>query len=262
MGNELDYLDHVARDSARFTQVLAEVSPGTPVPTCPGWDADDLLWHLGEVQWFWGLIVSRNWTPAEIGEHRQERPGNRAGLLDFFAGAHRDLLQTLMGTAPQAARWTWSAEQTVGFVIRRQAHEALIHRVDAELTAGERTPMDPPLSADGVDEALRIMLGAPPRTGNVAPDEGHTARIVATDTGDSWLLTLGKLTGADPDEDGRPCIQVASVDGGGPAAATVTGRAADLDCWLWGRPPAKPVKRTGFSDVQDGLDAVFAAGIG
>ena len=32
--------------------------------------------------------------------------------------------------------WTWSTDQTVGFIVRRQAHEALIHRLDAELTAG------------------------------------------------------------------------------------------------------------------------------
>ena len=43
------------------------------------------------------------------------------------------------------------------FIRRRQAHEALIHRIDAELTAGDRTPMDTDLSADGVDEALHFM---------------------------------------------------------------------------------------------------------
>ena len=57
----------------------------------------------------------------------------------------------------------------MGFVRRRQAHEALIHRIDAELTAGRRTPVDPLLGADGVDEALRVMYGGVPGVGQVHP---------------------------------------------------------------------------------------------
>jgi len=48
--------------------------------------------------------------------------------------------------------------RNLGFVRRRQAHEVLIHRLDAELTAGvDASAMDPRLSADGVDELLRVM---------------------------------------------------------------------------------------------------------
>src|SRR5215472_11044104 len=120
MGTDVNYLDHLARESARFAAALRGAAPAAPVPSCPGWDADDLLWHLAEVQWFWGTIVREGIT----GEQADGlKPGSPAG--------------------------TWSADQTVGFVRRRQAHEALIHRVDAELTAGERTGMDQGLSADG-----------------------------------------------------------------------------------------------------------------
>ncbi len=45
-----EYVTHLARDSARFVSVLRTTPAGTRVPTCPGWDADDLLWHLAEVQ--------------------------------------------------------------------------------------------------------------------------------------------------------------------------------------------------------------------
>src|SRR5450759_2015949 len=55
----LDYLAHLARDSARFLEVLRNTPPQTGVTTCPDWDADDLLWHLAEVQWFWSAIVGR-----------------------------------------------------------------------------------------------------------------------------------------------------------------------------------------------------------
>ena len=72
---------------------------------------------------------------------------------------------SLRPVPPDTPAWTWSDEQSVGFIRRRQAHEALIHLIDAELTARDRTPMEPDLSTDGVDEALTIMYGAVPSWG-------------------------------------------------------------------------------------------------
>ena len=60
----LDYLGHLARESALFGHALDGAAQDAPVPSCPGWTADDLLWHLGEVLWFWGTIV-RERTDAE-----------------------------------------------------------------------------------------------------------------------------------------------------------------------------------------------------
>ena len=155
----LDYLTHLASDTARFVAVLSNASPGQRVPTCPDWDADDLLWHLGHVQWFWAEIVGRGLTTqAEVDALQSDaRPTDHEGLLRFFARASDALQQNLRAASPQAPAWTWSDDQSVGFIRRRQAQEALIHRLDAELTAGSRTPMDPDLSADGIDEALRVM---------------------------------------------------------------------------------------------------------
>jgi hypothetical protein len=90
-------------------------------------------------------------------------------------------------------------------------------------------------------------------------------RFVATDTGDSWFVTLGRFTGSDPDDgrtyDDQPDMSVAETDLGAPAAATVTAVAADLDCELWHRPPVGPVERTGDEAVLRELDATIAAGI-
>ena len=54
----MDYLAHLRADSERFAQALNTCDPTTPVPSCPDWTASDLLWHLGEVQLFWGTIVA------------------------------------------------------------------------------------------------------------------------------------------------------------------------------------------------------------
>lgn len=152
--HDLDYLSHLAADSARFVEALAQTPPEPRVPTCPGWDADDLLWHLGQVQWFWAAVIGRGLTVHAEVENLDNggRPAGRDGLLAFFGQASDDLRHNLAAASPQGSALTWSQDQTVGFIRRRQAHEALIHRIDAELTAGDRTPMDPDLRTDGVEE--------------------------------------------------------------------------------------------------------------
>ena len=281
----LDYLDHLARDSARFVEVLRQTPPGKQVPTCPDWDADDLLWHLAEVQWFWGTIVGRGLTAhAQVkAVDAGDRPGDRDGLLALFDRVSRELHHHLSTTSPDTPAWTWADEQSVGFIRRRQAHEALIHRLDAELTAGDRTPMDADLSTDGVDEVLRVMYGGAPSWGRFTPDPAQTVRIRTTDTNRSWLLTLGQLTGTDDDGTAHdePDLRVAESDNGrsdngrsdtgrsdtgGPgsgatAAATVIGTAADLDCWLWRRPPVGQIERAGDPGVFQRFEQTIAPGI-
>ena len=137
MAVELDFLDHLELESARFAEAIDSAPPEAPVPSCPDWNADDLLWHLGEVQWFWGTIVRETADRAEQAEElKPPRPGDRAGLPAFYERASRELADVLAAAPPDTPAWTWSEDQTVGFIRRRQAHEALIHRVDAELTAG------------------------------------------------------------------------------------------------------------------------------
>jgi hypothetical protein len=119
----LDYLDHLARESARFAAALRDTSPEAAVPTCPDWTADDLLWHLAEVQWFWGTIVREKVTETTHANalDAPSRPDDHAGLLAFYEQASRDLGATLAATPPDTTAWTWADEQTAGFIRRRQA---------------------------------------------------------------------------------------------------------------------------------------------
>jgi uncharacterized protein (TIGR03083 family) len=262
----IDYLAHLARESALFGHALDGAAADARVPTCPDWNADDLLWHLGEVQWFWGTIVREGVDGQAAGAMARPRPAGRHALMDFYLTASADLGKALAAASPRTPAWTWSDDHTVGFIIRRQAHEALIHRVDAELTAGRRrSVMDPALSADGVDEALRIMYGGElPAWGAFAADDGRTVRIQATDTGDSWLVTLGRFSGIDPSDRkayDQAGIQAAGTDSGARADATVRGTAADLDCWLWQRPTDTSPERTGDAHALADFDALIARGI-
>jgi uncharacterized protein (TIGR03083 family) len=262
--SNLDYVAAVTRESARFAEAIGGAAPDVPVPTCPGWSADDLLWHLGEVQWFWAAVVRDELTRTQAEELKPPRPMDRAGLLEFFDRASHDLVDVLGAAPPDTTAWTWSDDQSVAFIRRRQAHEALIHRVDAELTVGSRTPLDPALAADGIDEVLRIMYGGVPDWGTFTPDaDGPTVRVQATDTGGSWLVTLGRFTGTAPDGTSydEPAIHTADGDPGTKAEADVTGHAADVDCWLWHRPPLGTVGLTGDREVLTRLESAIASGV-
>src|SRR3954447_27094342 len=96
----LDYLAHLERESARFLVTLQGAAPDTPVPTCPDWTADDLLWHLAEVQWFWGEIVrSGTDDPDTLEAAKPARPADRDALADFYRVASGGVVR-----APAAAR--------------------------------------------------------------------------------------------------------------------------------------------------------------
>jgi len=260
---EPNYLHHLARESVRFAEVLREVPPDRPVPTCPGWTADDLLWHLGWVQRWWGIVVQDNVTGPAARELLPQRPADRPGLFEFFEQASRALGPILAAATPGTPAWTWSTDQTVGFIRRKQAHEALIHRIDAEETAGTRTPMDPLLSSDGIDEALRIMYGGTPDWSTFTPDVEQTLRIRATDTGHTWLIALGRFTGTDADgvSYDEPDFHVADSDPGMPTRAEIGGTAADLDCWLWHRPPLALIDFSGDREAVSHFEEAIASGI-
>lgn len=231
------YLDHLRTESARFREVLAACDPGAAVPSCPDWTAADLLWHLGgEVQHFWHHVIATRPAPPE---HYDEpaRPASYDDLLAFFDEAHGRLVDVLAAADPEDPAWSWSGEanQTVAFTYRRQAHEALIHRVDAELAAGTPTPLPAALAADGVDEILDWVLGGLPAWGRFDPLPQHVEYRM-NDVDASVWTQLGTFSGTSPDgvERHEPDQHVVAAPGA-PADLVVTGTAEQLDRWLWHR---------------------------
>jgi uncharacterized protein (TIGR03083 family) len=227
------YLAHLRHESARFRQVMGATPAEAGVPACPDWTADDLLWHLAEVQWFWGTVI--NGRPAGPPSEHPTRPGGRDALLDFFDDASSTLIAALATADPAEAAWSWADEQTVGFTYRRQAHEALIHRLDAEQAGGDVTPLPSDLAADGVAELMEVMFGGePPAWASFTPSGSHTV-IELTDTGERIRVATGLFEGTEPESgknhDGPHLLVVDD----GPADAVVSGTAADLNAWLWRR---------------------------
>lgn len=243
-------------ESDRFRELLEHADADRTVPTCDPWSADDLLWHLAEVQSFWAEVVGRR--PAEPDSiATPARPGGHKEILEFFDGAHRALRSALAGAEDGEAAWTWAEDQTVGFIRRRQAHEALIHRVDAELTAGaDIRSVAPDIAADGVDEMVTVMIEGIPPWGEFDP-EAATLALETADVDAGWLLRFGRFRGTSPDSGNTYDLDAATLEPGTVRPdCTIRAPAWALDRWLWGRAADEEVTINGQASFATRLRAI------
>ncbi len=232
--------------------MLSDLDPSTVVPSCPEWSVADLVWHLTEVQHFWAAIVGdRLRGPQDY--TRPTRPNSDAELLTYFETTSKRMLDSLLSAPDDLAVWTWlESRQDIGFVRRRQAHEALIHRVDAELAANQRSAIDPVLATDGVLEALEWMFGGAP-TWSTVTGEGPIGSLSTTDTNAAWLVQVIRFSGEDPKGTMHTDEPVIELIAAGEPTFELKGSAADLNCWIWNRPTSEPVTITGESNAFESV---------
>ncbi|MGN6608824.1 MAG: maleylpyruvate isomerase family mycothiol-dependent enzyme [Jatrophihabitans sp.] len=262
----MDHLAAVVTESDRFRAALRAVDPAARVPSCPDWTAADLLWHLIEVQSFWARVVARRLqAPDEADAARPARPDDWAELLALSGRATAELVDALRSTPPDTPIWTWAADGTVAFPRRFQAHEAMVHRLDAEWITDQVSPVDPALAADGITVLLTHVLGeVPPWAGQV--DDPGLVCVRATDTGDAWWVRTGRWGGTSPDTSrtyaGEPFARLADAPATGGADVEVRGRAEELAVWLWGRRGLGSLTVKGDDAALATLVAAAARGVG
>jgi uncharacterized protein (TIGR03083 family) len=183
-------LDHLEREAARFSAVLADGDLRAAVPACPGWDLAALAGHLGGIhRWARDAVVEGRPT-----EQERPYPADREGLRAWFDEGAADLLATLRGTDPTAECWSFGPRpRTAVFWFRRQAHETAMHARDAqEAAGGRRAPLDPELVVDGIDEVLTMFLPRQVRLGRLdASPEVVDLRPTDADTGPFRLAPAG-----------------------------------------------------------------------
>lgn len=265
----IDFVEYAAAESERFQRAVVaiataggdEVFSSVSVPSCPDWTAADLTWHLAEVQYFWASIVEGNLANYSAVQELS-RPADDQ-LLSLAAEQADRLITHLSSHGAGEPCWSWHDDgHSVGWVRRRQAHEALIHRIDAELTLdtlvpGSRTAVDEILATDGIDEMLRVILGAssPPDWATFNAD-GTTVRIEVP--GRSWSVALGRYTGTDeagtPHDDPALLLTEPTAE----PSATITGPASEIDLWLWRRGPLADGAVEGDMAVVERLQALAA----
>ena len=173
-----------------------------------------------------------------------------------------DALVTQLGRrADDEPAWSWfGTDQTVGFTRRMQVHEAVMHRIDAELAAGlPVTPIAPAVAEAGIVHALDVMFawwGTLPGFAFVPSDS--VVALTLTDTGRTILLRPGRWQGVGQsgnsyDEPGVLRVTDLAPDAG------FAGTAEHVDRWLWGR--GDEPEADGDPAALDAVRAVQAVGI-
>lgn len=147
-------IDRLASDGHRLLDVASrDLNAG--VPACGEWTNEDLLSHMRVV---WSAVAAQVSQRAAAPIPWKELPDQSpAEALD-------QLLAVLIEADPATRLWTWGADQTVGFYIRRAHLETAIHRVDAEQAAADPTPVPAADGIDGVDELFTEVLSGRERT--------------------------------------------------------------------------------------------------
>ena len=211
-----EYLPTLRTTNARMDDAAAEAvlahGWSAPVPGCPDWRLADLVRHVGEVQHFWAWVVrTRATDPANYPEPPRHPDDELLGWLDAQSA---ELEAALAGADPAERVWTWSPQQDVAFVLRRQALEAVVHTADVEQVLGDERPIPADVGLDGIDEWLDVMVpGALP---GGPPPEAHPVVLHALDADTERTLFPGS----------RPF-----------PVAVLTGTAGDLLLALWRRVP-------------------------
>src|SRR5947209_4178865 len=179
----MDFLAAIRRDSDRFYATADGADPTLKVTSCPDWTIADLVWHLGEVHWFWGTVIEMRATdPQTVEAAKPPRPSGYEELVSWGRAQADRMISLLEQNDDATTVWTWSPpHQTVGFIRRHQVQEAAVHRWDLQQAAAKSSPdpIDPEVASDSIDELLEVTL--PWTIGEKKPLPG-SVHIHCTDT--------------------------------------------------------------------------------
>lgn len=155
------------------------------VASCPGWRTRDLVAHVAQGWQYFGLIVSEASTSPPSFEGLAALPDDDDRLLEAAADALTTIGTALDAADPSTPVWTWTDADTMAFYARRVLNETVVHRVDAEAALGDRSPLDPDLAIDGVDELFTVLA---PMTS--APRPAGSLHLHRTDGEGEFLLVV------------------------------------------------------------------------
>lgn len=231
--------EHLAalRSEGRLLADAVASGGGTAsVPGIDAWTLNDVARHTGSVH-EWICEVIRNGPPDWGYDDLMPRaPQDHAALPEWYLSRLDALVALLAATPASSEVWTlFDTPPGIDFWKRRQCFETLVHRYDAEGAAGRRTPIDPDVATDGVEEALQMVRH---RT-RFRSDREVRFAVRTTDTDRAWTLRIG----GDLPRGERTLVEGADGD------VELSGRAADLVVHLWNRPPEQDVTLSGDTDL-------------
>jgi uncharacterized protein (TIGR03083 family) len=235
-----EHVDMLQLEGNRMATASEEAGADAPVPSCGDWAVRDLLQHQGGVfRWSAAYVAQGKTQRDEDDWDRAVGPlPDDTHVFEWYRQSHQKIVDALRNADPELQCWTFgTAPSPLAFWARRQAHEASIHRVDAELAA-ELTPEVVPaaFAVDGLDELLLLFLRRHP--GDQRASSPRTMAVRCDDIDASWLVTLS-------------AEGLAAERSEGTSDCTVHGRASDLYHALWNRLPAAALHSTGDASAID-----------
>src|ERR1700738_123235 len=100
------YLESLARDSTLLADAAEAAGPAADVPTCPGWNVEDLVRHCASGDLWARTIVE---TGNRASHDLPDDAPTGAALVPYFRDGARALVRSLAATDPAASVWTFAA---------------------------------------------------------------------------------------------------------------------------------------------------------
>jgi uncharacterized protein (TIGR03083 family) len=233
------YLASLRTSCEGLLATAAAADLGWSVPSCPGWDVERLVGHVGRVYRF-----TTGWVTEGHGDTPLARPPEGAAVLDWTRDGLAALEEALAGAGDSGLVRTWTGERPPMFWPLRMAIETALHRWDAEAAVElasppgtPPTPLDPELAVEGIDELLTVLV--PYRAAEALTGAGETIHLHATDAEGEWVLTLRP--------DGAPRVEHAHAKGD----VAARGPASDLLLFLNNRVPTDRLQAFGDTALLD-----------
>ncbi len=250
-GTGPDSLEVLDKEVDRFLELVASADPSVPVPACPGLTVGQLARHLGGVYSRVG-----DWIEDRRPAHGRSLPPT-GDVPAWVRAQYRRLRSELVGRDPDAACASWSPwDSTVAFWLRRMTLETVVHRVDAEQAVGSATAADDhvaihdDVAIDGIAEVLTLWLGT-----RLGPNVGGDGRLIEVRcSGHRWGFALHEhlVDYVYRDEPGADPASAENVE------ACISGPAAAVYLWLWGRAPIEAVEIDGDARLAVELRGALA----
>jgi uncharacterized protein (TIGR03083 family) len=239
----VDWADLVEREGVALADAV-DVDPGAAVPAAPGWDATELLRHVGTVHGRARVVLETGTLERPTVENGMLADAPRVGVGDWYRDGLAALVRSIRRLDdPDRPVYSFAPmHRRAGFWPRRVVHETSVHRVDAEQAVGRPVgPLEPLVAVDGIDELLTVFV--PMLAGDRSPGDGRSVHLHATDAQGEWLVTF---------EPGGVRIDRGHVKGD----AAVRGPGGRLFLWLWGRVPLDELDVVGDAEAAQTLRTI------
>lgn len=182
----VDYASEFVEQNRLFGELIGAADLSTPVPTCPGWNLEQLLRHVGRGD-RWAAQIVRDKLDHFLDPRSVEGgkpPPDRDDAVSWLGGGAQRLVDAVEQHGLQTPVWTFLGSRPASWWLRRRLHEMAVHRADAAIAVGAKFTLEPAVAADAITEFLeRIVIQAGNDGAPLPLEADDTLHLHATDSG-------------------------------------------------------------------------------